>query len=111
MFTKQENMEVLKPHLKTPVIVEGKRDVINLKRLNFNNIISLNGDSLYNLSEKISEKYNEVIILTDFDKEGNRLARKLNLFLENLGVKVNKKARKEIKKTFKGQGILEIESF
>lgn len=110
MFTKEEKLKVLKPWFDTPIIVEGKRDVKKLKDLGFRKVIPLNGCSLYEISLDISKSYEEVVILTDFDKAGNELASRLNLFLEKLGVKINKRIRKETKEVFTRQGISEIEA-
>lgn len=74
--------------LNFPIITEGKRDIIALKKIGFENIIEIKG-SIFELCENISKKYDEIVILTDFDFEGNKLYNNLKENLERLGVKIN----------------------
>ena len=74
------------------VIVEGKRDIIALKKLGFTNIFSIK-KPLYKICEDIAKIHNEVIILTDLDKEGKKLYSKLKFGLERCGVKINNRFR------------------
>jgi len=76
------------------VIVEGKKDVIALKKHGINKIIKLTTKPLYKLIEEISNTYNEVIILTDLDKEGKKLYKILRHNLQKRKVKVDNKFRK-----------------
>ncbi len=77
------------------VIVEGKHDKEVLKRLHFTKIITLTGKSLSEFEKYREEK---VIILTDFDEEGERIAKKLELFLPRRDDIVRKKLRILFKK-------------
>ena len=70
------------------IIVEGKKDIIALNNLGIKNTIEIN-DSLELFSEKIAKKNNEVIILTDLDKEGKKIYSKLNHYLSQQGVKID----------------------
>ncbi|MFW6220675.1 MAG: toprim domain-containing protein [Nanoarchaeota archaeon] len=84
------------------IIVEGKKDLISLKKLDIkNNIIMLSKKPLYLICEEISNTTKDVIILTDFDKKGIELYKKLNINLQNLGVKIDKKYRIWLKKNTK----------
>jgi len=74
------------------VIVEGKRDKEVLCSLGFKKIFTIN-KGLYETTEKIKE--NEVLILTDFDKEGIEIAKKLNLFLQSFRHKVDGETRRK----------------
>jgi 5S rRNA maturation endonuclease (ribonuclease M5) len=58
-----------------PILVEGEKDIDALKKLNINGIIlSLNkGSSITNFCDLIANKYDEIIILTDWDKKGGQL--------------------------------------
>ncbi|MGZ7047403.1 MAG: toprim domain-containing protein, partial [Methanobacterium sp.] len=59
-----------------------------LKKLGINcNIIKVSGSGLklFEVAEKAVESSTEVIILTDFDKKGNLLAKKLSKDIESLG--------------------------
>ncbi|MEW6108089.1 MAG: toprim domain-containing protein [Nitrospirota bacterium] len=58
-----------------PVIVEGKKDAIALRRLGLSGdiIILHSGKSLYEFCEDIAEKFSKVIILMDWDTKGESL--------------------------------------
>jgi 2,5-diamino-6-(ribosylamino)-4(3H)-pyrimidinone 5'-phosphate reductase len=92
------------------VIVEGKKDVLALERLGFQNpnIIPLNYHSPIDLVHNLSIiGVREVVILTDFDKAGNRLASKLRTLFEAFGIRINWRLR-TIMKSF---GKTRIEDF
>ena len=74
------------------IIVEGKRDKKVLCSFGFTSVHTIN-HGLYELSEKFEKK--EIIILTDFDKEGKEIARKLSLFLQ-LRNKIDRQARRKV---------------
>ncbi|MBL7055088.1 toprim domain-containing protein [Candidatus Woesearchaeota archaeon] len=76
------------------IIVEGKKDSIALKKLGFKNIAELSKKPLFQIIEDISSKNKECVILTDFDKKGKQLYKKLNSGLSTLGVKVDNRFRK-----------------
>jgi len=65
---------------RVPVIVEGKKDAIALKRLGLvGEIITLHsGKGLYEFCEDIAEKFSKVVILLDWDEKGERLCRSLS---------------------------------
>ncbi len=84
---------LIKERNNTPVIVEGKRDVAALKKIGFKKIIVLYKKPLYVIVEKIAEKYKEVMILTDFDKEGKKLYGYLYKHLIKRGVRVDNSIR------------------
>ncbi len=88
-----------------PIIVEGKKDKEALKKLNIHNVFTIK-EPLFKLCETISKKYNEVIILTDLDKEGKRLYSKLKENLERNGVKVDDHFRRFL---FKETKLTQIE--
>ncbi|MGZ7048813.1 MAG: toprim domain-containing protein [Methanobacterium sp.] len=72
----------------TTILIEGKKDEEALKKLGINcNIIKVSGSGLklFEVAEKAVESSSEVIILTDFDKKGNLLAKKLSKDIESLG--------------------------
>ncbi|MCL4334979.1 MAG: hypothetical protein M1402_02650 [Candidatus Thermoplasmatota archaeon] len=78
-------------NLKVPIIVEGKRDISSLRKLDFRGeIILLNtGKSLMGKAEIISEEYKEVIILTDFDRKGVFLKNRIVTYLMSLGIQAD----------------------
>ena len=77
------------------VIVEGKKDVKALAGLGLTNIIPLNNTPLAEFANNIAESgIHEVIILTDFDKEGRKLEKKLDVLLKSHKVRVNRRLRR-----------------
>ncbi len=74
-------------NLKVPILVEGKHDVSSLRKLDFQGeLVSLNsGHSLLGKVEKMSDKYNEVIILTDFDQKGIFLKKRITTYFTSMG--------------------------
>ena len=82
-----------------PIIVEGKRDKEALRKLKIPGLViclksSRNG--FYDFTAKLADN-REVIVLTDFDKEGARLAAKLIDELTHMKVKVNVSIWKKLK--------------
>jgi 5S rRNA maturation endonuclease (ribonuclease M5) len=86
------------------VLVEGKKDRIALKSLGVKNIILLNGRPLTELALHVSRSCvspsepkgrKEVVILTDFDSEGKRLAARLDYLLKKHKVMVNSRLRRK----------------
>ncbi len=71
--------ELVKINNSIPVIVEGKKDRRALRKIGLTGeIIILNkGMSLADFSDWVSEQYQEVIILTDWDRRGGSLCRRL----------------------------------
>jgi 5S rRNA maturation endonuclease (ribonuclease M5) len=63
-----------------PVIVEGKKDAIALKKLGVaGEIITLHrGQNLYEFCEDIAERFAKVIILLDWDTKGEKLYKSLS---------------------------------
>lgn len=71
-----------------PILVEGKKDELALKELGVGGrIIRVRqyGKRLFELVEELAS-YRAVIILTDFDQEGEKLADELSRRLHSLGV-------------------------
>lgn len=67
-----------------PVIVEGKRDALALRRLGLvGKIITLHrGKSLYEFCEDIARRFHRVIVLLDWDSKGENLNRTLSRHLK-----------------------------
>jgi len=109
MFRKEireKLLDLLKELKNKLVIVEGKRDKNVLCSLGFKKVITIN-KGIYETTEKIKDK--EVLILTDFDKEGKQIAKKLNLFLLSHENKVDKQSRRKIGLMFARLRIKKIE--
>jgi len=68
-------LELIDENKKTPILVEGEKDIQALQNLGVKGIIiSVNsGISLIDFCDKIADKYNEIIVLTDWDKKGGYL--------------------------------------
>lgn len=66
-----------------PVIVEGKRDAMALRKLGLIGeiIILHSGNNLYEFSEDISERFERVVILLDWDDKGEHLSKTLQKHL------------------------------
>jgi len=84
------------------VIAEGIKDRMALKSLGVKNIVLLNGRPLVELALHVSKSCassvnqgvkKEVVILTDFDSEGKRLAARLSYLLRKHKVMVNSRLR------------------
>ena len=109
-----ELMEVLKKisPLVDLVLVEGPRDVQALKRLGYSGAIEVSnqvGVSDYDLLEIIAKRYNNVLVLTDFDREGLSLNLHYSRILEREGVKVERGFRRAIGRLTAAIGVYEIE--
>ncbi len=83
---------------KTPVIVEGARDVAALKRMGItNNVIAPHkGGSIFSFCEDLSRRSSAAVVLTDWDRRGGMLARMLRDGLKANGVEVNDYIRTRI---------------
>ena len=85
----------------TPILIEGKKDEEALNKLGIEgNIIKVSGSGLklFEVAEKAIESSSEVIILTDFDKKGDLLAKKLSNDIQSLGSHPDLNIRKNIMK-------------
>ncbi|MHA1864365.1 MAG: toprim domain-containing protein [Candidatus Thorarchaeota archaeon] len=85
------------------IIVEGKRDVLVLRNLGVEAPIIKTQSRLtrYEMAEKIVSEAGEegqVLILTDYDKEGKEICSFIEKELETSGVKVLKRERRMIRK-------------
>jgi len=78
---KEALFEFLKKLKQKTVIVEGKRDKQALCSFGFTKVFALNGKNLYEFAAQTPKS--DTIILTDFDSEGDELAKKLSLFLNS----------------------------
>lgn len=73
-----------------PIIVEGHNDKKALQELGVENIFTLN-QPLFKIVEKIQGR--EVVILTDLDKKGKQLYRRIQHDCIHHGIKINNKLR------------------
>ncbi|MDP1553320.1 MAG: hypothetical protein Q8M06_09945 [Methanobacteriaceae archaeon] len=82
-----------------PILIEGKKDEKALRELGINGFfIKVSGSplNLFEIAEIAAESSPNVIILTDFDKKGNQLAKKLSNDIQSLGSCPEMKIRRRI---------------
>ena len=79
-------------NLEIPIIVEGRLDVVALRKIGFSGeIIHLpKNKTIINFSYSLT-KYREVILLMDWDRKGKRLTSSLEKYLITEGIRVNLK--------------------
>jgi len=100
MLVSQDNRELLVKQIKEtrelnleiPIIVEGRLDVVALRKIGFSGeIIHLpKNKTMINFSHSLT-KYREVILLMDWDRKGKRLTSILEKYLITEGIRVNLK--------------------
>lgn len=96
--------------IKVPVIVEGKSDASTLKDFGVEDTVPLNGKPLFRVASSLSKRTEKVLVLSDFDKEGSKIAKKLNSWLESFGVVPKTKLRGRIKRIITKEGVSDIEN-
>jgi len=95
-----ESVQRVADETPAPVLVEGRRDERALTRLGIEAEtvrISGNGRSLAETAERVSRRYEEAILLTDWDTEGNALKSKMKPLLESHGVVPRTTYRKRLR--------------
>ena len=102
----EDLVEILQENKGKTVVVEGKRDKNVLCSLGFEHILTIR-KGIYETAEQLKD--NEVLLLTDFDSEGKQIAKKLNLFLQPIGVTVDIDTRRKIGRLFGKLKITKIE--
>ncbi|MBI4017971.1 MAG: hypothetical protein HY366_03430 [Candidatus Aenigmarchaeota archaeon] len=98
-----ELFEELALYKDTPVIVEGRRDAEALNALGFARVLVINrGKSLYDFSldAKTISGARTVLVLTDFDPEGERIDKELEEYLRSVGCRTDKSARARLRILF-----------
>ena len=81
-----------------PILIEGKKDEQALKNLGIHgNFIKVSGSGLklFEIAEMAVKSSSKVIILTDFDKKGNELAKRLAEDIQSLGCYPNLEIRRK----------------
>lgn len=74
--------------------MEGKRDKEALKEISLNNVIAINANP--NVAYKL-QGYDEAIVLTDFDENGEELCLRLSAVLEANNIKPNLEIRRRLR--------------
>jgi len=79
------------------IIVEGQRDRKALRALGITGTIMLGTKkSILVFCEEVAREYNNVIILTDWDEKGDKLAALMEAYLRSTSAAVNMDIRKKI---------------
>ncbi len=79
------------------IVVEGRRDVASLRSLGINGEIRLASQQpLLEFTEKLSKSGKKIIVLTDWDKRGGMMARKIIDNLQFYGIVPNTDIRSRI---------------
>jgi len=92
--------EEIKAHIDV-VICEGVKDAEAIKSLKWGvEVVTLEGKPLVRVADEISQDYKSVLILTDFDKKGQNLAKNISKFLLGRS-KVNWGLRNKMKRILK----------
>jgi 2,5-diamino-6-(ribosylamino)-4(3H)-pyrimidinone 5'-phosphate reductase len=83
-----------------PILVEGKKDKRSLRRLSIKGEIICIKSNRWNLQDLLStmKSYDEIIVLTDFDREGEELAKSLENELNFEKIKPNLSFWKDLKR-------------
>lgn len=80
------------------IIVEGKRDVLSLKKLGIEGHFELaTRHPLLNFSEKLARQNRAIVVLTDWDRRGDLLASKLTEYFRNSGINPELQIRHKLK--------------
>jgi len=85
-------------HSDWAILVEGKRDRKTLEKLGIVNVVDLKGRKFHDVAEYLSENYSGVVLLMDFDPEGEAIFSKLSRILAGYGLKVDGSFREELRR-------------
>ncbi|MBU7027705.1 MAG: toprim domain-containing protein [Theionarchaea archaeon] len=105
-------IESLKKEESVIILVEGQRDVVALRKLGINHDIKkISGKRVFDDLSFLKGK--NVIILTDFDRNGRALFKRIRNELEVMGFSPNVYYWQQLKNATKGQikGIEELSQF
>ena len=81
---------------KTVILVEGKNDKQKLEKFGITHIYSIKGKKFYDILEEL-ENEDLVIILTDLDKQGEKISSKISHMFQREGIPVDLEFRKSLK--------------
>ena len=94
------------------VLVEGAHDRIFLRRAGFSGVvIEVSRKPMIDLAYWLMEKYRKhtIVILTDFDEQGEKKAKRLSGILSELCLRVNYRYREEVRRIAGELGVKTIE--
>jgi 5S rRNA maturation endonuclease (ribonuclease M5) len=112
MFNLQSLEEEIEKIKNLAFVVEGIKDENQLKKLGLKKIFTICGKPIFSVVEKIKrENFDEVVILTDYDDEGEKKAKELAKLFQLNGIHVNKRIRAKFKSLFNINKIEELAFF
>ena len=82
-----------------PILIEGRKDEEALRKLGINGtFIKVSGSplKLFEIAELAAKSSSKIIILTDFDKKGDELAKRLSEDIQRLGSHPDLEFRRKI---------------
>ena len=90
--------------------MEGVRDERSLRDLGIEGpIVRASRRPALEVAEESARDYREIVILTDWDRAGEELARKMELHLQGTGAKVDVETRERLKRMVRRE-IKDVES-
>lgn len=93
------------------IIVEGIHDREALEALGIKKeILTCSSMPYCDFVEYLNSRHKKVVILTDYDRTGKRINKKLSSWLERAGIKVEKRYREEVGRILGFRGMKSIES-
>lgn len=91
-------------------IVEGRRDELSLRELGLTGpVIMASRRSALDLAEDAARSYSNIILLTDWDRKGDEMARIIELHLRSMDSRPDSEIRSRIKKLVRKE-IKDVES-
>jgi 5S rRNA maturation endonuclease (ribonuclease M5) len=79
------------------IVVEGRKDVESLRSLGINGEVKLSSQQpLLDFTEKLSRSGEEIVLLTDWDRKGGMVARKITDYLHAYSIIPNMNIRARI---------------
>ncbi|MCJ7817142.1 MAG: hypothetical protein MUP55_04765 [Candidatus Aenigmarchaeota archaeon] len=98
---REEFLEVLEELRGNILIVEGKKDEKALRSLGMRHILKINSRPIGKVAQdaiSIAEKHKnrQIIVLTDFDRTGRKLAAKIRLLLQSRNIHADYRIRRDV---------------
>ena len=93
------------------ILVEGKNDSKVLHKMGLKNIVEISGKQLEKVADLVKETKSQVIILTDYDKEGISQYKRLKELLMSNDIKIDDNTRRDFRRIFLINRIEELSSY
>ena len=95
------------------ILVEGVRDVEALRALRYESRVEIRGHvgtSDHDLALRVAREGNRILVLTDFDEKGAKIANRISFLLESEGMTVDRELRRRFSQMMGVLGVKTIES-